>query len=215
MKIDRNPAHGISVRERIVLPQEGGRTPELITFHGFPRNEEHFVLCYGDALKQRAPLVRIHSECITGDLFRSQRCDCGPQLKQAIDMAAEHGGLIVYLRQEGRGIGLYAKVDAYRLQDCGLDTFAANEQLALPRDGRRFDCAAAMLRALGVQRLRLVTNNAEKVAGLVGAGLEVEQMVPTGTFVTPHNFRYLRAKAVLARHHLQIAGSPAFAAQPA
>ncbi|HSW19707.1 MAG TPA: GTP cyclohydrolase II [Ramlibacter sp.] len=192
----------VAVRSEVSLPLDDGSAPSLITFTGFARGEEHFVLRYGDLAPDAVPLVRVHSECITGDLFRSQRCDCGAQLEQAQAMVAAEGGLIVYLRQEGRGIGLYAKIDAYRLQDCGLDTFAANESLALPRDAREYACAAQMLRALGVHRLRLITNNPDKACQLAQAGLQVESVVPTGTFLTPHNRGYLRAKATITGHRL-------------
>lgn len=194
----------VSVRSRVLLPLDSGHTPELISFNGFGREQEHFALSFGPRSAGSAPLVRVHSECITGDLFRSQRCDCGAQLEQALERVQAEGGLILYLRQEGRGIGLYAKVDAYRLQDRGLDTFAANEQLQLPRDGRDYACAAAMLRALGVTRVQLVSNNPDKAAQLAAAGIEVVRRVPTGTFLTPHNQRYLRAKAVLGRHQLNL-----------
>ena len=192
----------VAVRSAVSLPLDDGSAPSLITFTGFARGEEHFVLRYGALAADSAPLVRVHSECITGDLFRSQRCDCGAQLEQAQAMVAAEGGLIVYLRQEGRGIGLYAKVDAYRLQDGGLDTFAANESLALPRDARDYMCAARMLHALGVRRLRLITNNPDKANQLTHAGLRVEAIVPTGTFLTSHNYRYLQAKAAITGHRL-------------
>jgi len=195
----------VAIRTQISLPMDGCDGPAtLITFTGFARQQEHFVLRFGDIHADPAPLVRIHSECITGDLFRSQRCDCGAQLEQAKAMVAAEGGLIVYLRQEGRGIGLYSKIDAYRLQDQGLDTFAANEYLSLPRDGRDFTCAAQMLQALGVRRLRLITNNPEKQRQLADAGLDVVGIVPTGTFQTAYNQRYLDAKAKLARHWLDL-----------
>jgi GTP cyclohydrolase II len=194
----------VKIRSQVLLPLDRNSAPRLITFTGFPMHAEHFVLCFGDALSDRAPLVRVHSECITGDLFRSQRCDCCAQLEQARTMIAAEGGLIVYLRQEGRGIGLYAKVDAYRLQDQGMDTFAANEHLSFPRDGRDYTCAAQMLQALGVNRLRLITNNPDKARQLVAAGLDVAAVLPTATFQTPHNLQYLKAKACIAKHRLDI-----------
>lgn len=204
----------VTVRSRVLLPLDSGHVPELISFHGFGREQEHFALRFGRGDEGRAPLVRVHSECITGDLFRSQRCDCGAQLEQALDLVQAEGGLILYLRQEGRGIGLYAKVDAYRLQDGGLDTFAANERLHLPRDGRDYACAAAMLRALDIGRVRLLSNNPDKAAQLQAAGIEVERRVPTGTFLTPHNQRYLRAKAVLGHHQLALDGAGCTAHAP-
>ena len=194
----------VMVRSQVSLPLDGGASPTLITFTGFPSHAEHFVLRFGEISSECAPLVRVHSECITGDLFRSQRCDCGSQLEQAKAMLAAEGGLIVYLRQEGRGIGLYAKVDAYCLQDQGMDTFAANEHLSLPRDARDYLCAAQMLQALGVQRLRLITNNPEKASQLVNAGLDVLAVVPTTTFQTVHNRRYLEAKMLITKHRLHV-----------
>ncbi|RZL96336.1 MAG: GTP cyclohydrolase II RibA [Variovorax sp.] len=194
----------VTIRSEVLLPLDGGDSPTLITFTGFSMQAEHFALCFGEALSDPAPLVRVHSECITGDLFRSQRCDCGAQLEQTQAMIAAEGGLIVYLRQEGRGIGLYAKVDAYRLQDSGMDTFAANEYLSLPRDGRDYTCAAQMLEALGVRRLRLITNNPEKARQLVNAGLDVVAVLPTATFKTPYNLRYLKDKAIITKHRLDI-----------
>ena len=203
MAMTKNPAP-VTIRSQIALPLENGQAPSLITFTGFANHAQHFVLRFGADSPDPVPLVRVHSECITGDLFRSQRYDCGPQLEQAKAMIAAEGGFIVYLRQEGRGIGLYAKVDAYRLQDQGLDTFAANEHLSLPRDGRDFACAAHMLQALGVRRLRLITNNPDKVRQLVDAGLDVAEVLPTATFHTAHNQRYLSAKALIARHRLDV-----------
>lgn len=199
--IDQSP---VKVRNQISLPLDGGVCPTLITFTGFPRHAEHFALRFGPVTSDHAPLVRVHSECITGDLFRSQRCDCGSQLDQARAVLATEGGLIVYLRQEGRGIGLYAKVDAYRLQDQGMDTFAANEHLSLPPDARDFLCAAQMLQALGIRRLRLITNNPQKATQLASAGLDVLSVVPTDTFRTAHNRRYLEAKRSIANHKLDV-----------
>lgn len=196
--------HRVTVRDAVPLPMESGATATLLTFNGFGRHEEHFVLRFDGPASSQAPLVRVHSECITGDLFRSQRCDCGAQLQQALEELAREGGLLVYLRQEGRGIGLYAKIDAYRLQDQGLDTFAANEHLDLPRDARRFDCAARMLLALGVARIRLHSNNPDKAAQLRGSGVEVVESIPTRTYLNRHNERYLRAKAEVAHHRLAV-----------
>jgi GTP cyclohydrolase II len=196
--------HCVTVRNAVPLPMESGATATLITFSGFGRHEEHFVLRFDGPASSRAPLVRVHSECITGDLFRSQRCDCGAQIQQALEELSREGGLLVYLRQEGRGIGLYAKIDAYRLQDRGLDTFAANEHLALPRDGRRFACAARMLQALGVTRIRLHSSNPDKAAQLRESGVEVVESIPTRTYLNPYNERYLRAKAEVAHHRLTV-----------
>jgi GTP cyclohydrolase II len=146
------------------------------------------------------PLVRLHSECLTGDVLGSLRCDCGPQLTESIARIHEVGGYLVYLRQEGRGIGLYNKIDAYALQDDGLDTFEANEALGFGVDERTYGVAAQMLLALGVERVELLTNNPEKADQLSIAGVHVERCLPTALHLTPANGRYLAAKA--CRGHL-------------
>ena len=142
----------------------------------------------------RPALVRLHSECLTGDIFASARCDCGKQLHEAIDLLSEEGGILLYLRQEGRGIGLYAKLDAYRLQDKGIDTYTANRWLNLPEDARNYTVGARMLQALGVERIRLMTNNPDKVAQLIAAGIDVAEIRRTGVYVTDTNRAYLQAK---------------------
>jgi GTP cyclohydrolase II len=192
----------VSVRSELQLPLDGGLVPSFFTFDGLTPHTEHFALRFG--VPGDVPLVRIHSECITGDLLRSQRCDCGAQLQESIARLGQEGGYLLYLRQEGRGIGLYAKIDAYRLQDRGLDTFAANEQLSLPRDAREFRCAAAMLRALGVRRLRLVTNNPDKRRQIEDCGLDVVDVLTTGVYPTHYNRAYLEAKRHLGGHALEL-----------
>jgi GTP cyclohydrolase II len=206
--IPSSVAKAVAVRRALPLPLDGGLVPDLVSFTGFDPPAEHFALRFGpmDAMDD-APLVRIHSECITGDLLRSQRCDCGAQLQESIARLGREGGLLLYLRQEGRGIGLYAKIEAYRLQDQGLDTFAANERLSLPRDARDFGCAAAMLRALGVRRLRLLTNNPEKCRHLAERGLEIVEVLGTGVYATPHNRDYLEAKRRIGGHALRLPGA--------
>jgi GTP cyclohydrolase II len=194
----------VQVRTTVLLPMDGDSTAELLSFNGLAPGDEHFALKFPSRHADSVPLVRLHSECITGDLFRSQRCDCGAQLRESIERISQDGGVILYLRQEGRGIGLYAKIDAYRLQEQGLDTFEANEHLGLPRDAREYDTAAAMLRALGINRLRLLTNNPRKADGLRQHGLCVEQVLPTGSYLTPHNARYLEAKERVTHHTLTI-----------
>jgi 3,4-dihydroxy 2-butanone 4-phosphate synthase/GTP cyclohydrolase II len=150
-----------------------------------------------------APLVRLHSECLTGDVFGSRRCDCGPQLDAALAaVAAEGRGVVLYLRQEGRGIGLLDKLRAYALQERGLDTVEANERLGLPVDAREYGTAAAILRDLGVARLRLLTNNPGKVAGLEAAGLAVVARVPSVVAPSPENARYLATKREKLGHWL-------------
>lgn len=180
---------------RACVPIQLRRSPaEFITFNGLGDGREHFAVGLGGWRGQDAPLVRVHSECVTGDIFGSGRCDCGRQLEEALDLFAREGGLLLYLRQEGRGIGLYNKLDAYLLQQAGLDTFAANERLGFAADLRRYDVAAQMLRALGKTSVRLLTNNPEKRADLERCGIDVLETVETGVFVTPHNLSYLAAK---------------------
>ena len=157
----------------------------------------------------RAPLVRPHSECLTGDVFGSQRCDCGPQLREAVERISAAGGFLLYLRQEGRGIGLYAKLDAYALQDAGLDTYAANVALGFGEDERDYTAAAQMLRALGQDRVRLLSNNPDKTAQLERLGVAVSERVPTGVHRSPTNARYLAAKAHRGAHLLDLDGRPA------
>ena len=139
--------------------------------------------------------VRVHSECLTGDVFHSLRCDCGPQLDKALEiLGAERRGVLVYMRQEGRGIGLENKLKAYRLQDQGLDTVEANKALGFPADLREYGLGAQILRYLGVRRLRLLTNNPKKIAGLAGYGLELCAQVPLGIVPNSKNIKYLRTK---------------------
>jgi GTP cyclohydrolase II len=184
----------VVVRRRIALPisRAGGATPDLVTFNGLPRPDD-FALVFGGPLAA-VPWVRVHSACLTGDLFGSARCDCGPQLDAALAHLAGHGGVLVYLHQEGRGIGLRAKIEAYALQDQGLDTFAANESLGFPPDARDYESAAAMLAALGIARIRLLTGNPEKIAQLRRAGIEVESSQPIDIAPTDVNREYLEAK---------------------
>ena len=139
--------------------------------------------------------MRLHSECLTGDVLGSARCDCGPQLREAVERIAEGGGYLLYLRQEGRGIGLYAKLDAYVLQDAGLDTYEANRALGYDDDERDYAVAAQMLAALGVDRVRLLSNNPDKAAQLTRHGIVVTEEVPTAIHRSPDNHRYLAAKA--------------------
>ncbi|WP_405907820.1 GTP cyclohydrolase II [Streptomyces sp. NBC_00828] len=191
-----------TVRTRVTVPLRFGDgysvDAELVTFHGLTDGLEHLAVVLGEPAAN--PLVRLHSECLTGDVFGSARCDCGPQLREAVERIADRGGVLLYLRQEGRGIGLYNKLDAYALQDQGLDTYAANAALGLPEDGRDYTAAAQMLQALGIDSLDLLSNNPDKAEQLRDLGVQVSHRVPTGVFTTPHNVRYLRAK-VLQTHH--------------
>ena len=163
--------------------------------------DEHIALVMGDIADGEPVLARIHDQCVTGDVFGSLRCDCGPQMEQALErIAAEARGLFLYMRQEGRGIGLHNKIRAYALQDEGLDTVEANEALGLPADRRDYGIGMQILVDLGVKKLRLLTNNPTKRAGLEGYGLEVVERVPIEVHPNPHNVRYLETKRVKMGH---------------
>lgn len=170
--------------------------------------KEHVVLTMGDLSPQRgakAPLVRVHSECLTGDLFGSHRCDCGPQLQEALRRIGTEGrGALIYLRQEGRGIGLVNKLRAYNLQDAGHDTVQANELLGLPVDDRDFSLAGEILADLGAEQVRLLTNNPEKVEQLAGAGIEVTAREPLEIPPNGENHRYLATKGQRMGHLLTL-----------
>ncbi|MGO4728701.1 MULTISPECIES: GTP cyclohydrolase II [unclassified Inquilinus] len=194
----------VEIRNTVTIPiLDGAGSGIFHTFTSFEDGGEHFAIALGPQ-GHDVPLVRVHSECLTGDVFGSQRCDCGPQLIDALHRIGREGGFVLYLRQEGRGIGLYAKLDAYVLQDQGLDTFEANERLNFPHDMRDFTPAAQMLLALGVKRIRLLTNNPDKAKQLEAAGIEIVEIVPTGVFVTAHNIQYLEAKVRKHAHQIDL-----------
>jgi 3,4-dihydroxy 2-butanone 4-phosphate synthase/GTP cyclohydrolase II len=175
----------------------------VVAYRDLQTGHEHVALIAGTPSATGA-LVRVHSECLTGDAFGSSRCDCGPQLDAAMDIIGRHGGAIVYLRgHEGRGIGLLAKLTAYRLQDAGLDTVAANTAQGLPIDAREYGAAAAILRDLGLDQIRLLTNNPAKVAGLTEHGIIAAERVALQAGANPHNHRYLRTKRDLMGHQLE------------
>jgi GTP cyclohydrolase II len=201
------PAATPRARVRVPLRFHDGYSvdAELVTFHGLADGQEHVAAVLGDPAPGSVPLVRLHSECLTGDVFGSARCDCGPQLREAVERIAERGGVLLYLRQEGRGIGLYNKLDAYALQDQGLDTYEANAALGLPEDARDYTAAAQMLTALGIGELDLLSNNPDKAEQLRSLGVVVRDRVPTGVFTTAHNVRYLRAKVLQTQHTLPLA----------
>ncbi|MFD4638275.1 GTP cyclohydrolase II [Lentzea sp. NPDC058436] len=200
-----------TVRTRVTVPLEFpdwyATTAEVFTFTGLADGREHLALALGEwrsALDGGVPLVRPHSECLTGDVFGSQRCDCGPQLREAVERIAGEGGFLLYLRQEGRGIGLYAKLDAYALQDSGLDTYEANLALGRGEDERDYSAAAQMLRALGADRIRLLSNNPDKALQLDALGVQVVGRVPTGVHLTEENAAYLSAKVSHTHHTLAL-----------
>jgi GTP cyclohydrolase II len=182
----------------------------VFTFDGLVDDREHLAFALGDltaphsADDSRIPLIRPHSECLTGDVFGSQRCDCGPQLREAVERIAEAGGYLLYLRQEGRGIGLYSKLEAYGLQDAGVDTYEANVALGHGEDERSYVAAAQMLHALGISRVALLSNNPDKARQLRSCGVTVVQQVPTGVYVSAANLRYLETKARRGRHTLEL-----------
>ena len=194
------------------FPDGYATTARVFTFEGLADGKEHLALGLGDwtgALERSAagapaPLVRPHSECLTGDVFGSQRCDCGPQLREAAERIAATGGFLLYLRQEGRGIGLYAKLDAYALQDAGLDTYEANRALGRGEDERDYTAAAQMLQALGADRIALLSNNPDKAGQLRALGIDVAEQVPTGLHLSAANAAYLEAKVRHTAHTLDL-----------
>jgi len=180
-------------------------TAEAVTFHGLADGLEHVALVFGDPAEWDVPLVRMHSECLTGDVFGSTRCDCGPQLREAVARISARGGVLLYLRQEGRGIGLYNKLEAYALQDNGLDTYEANTALGFAEDARDYTAAAQMLTALGVDELDLLSNNPDKARQLHDLGVSVRRTATTGVFATDSNLRYLHAKVQHTHHDIDLA----------
>jgi len=165
-------------------------------------DSHHLALTRGEIDPGKPTLVRVHSECLTGDVFHSRRCDCGPQLDAAMKRISEDGGVLLYLRQEGRGIGLPAKIHAYKLQEQGLDTIEANEKLGFASDLRDYGMGAQILYDLGVRRIRLLTNNPKKVVGLEGYGLEITEQIPLSLPSNPHNQKYLDTKRLRMGHTL-------------
>ncbi|MFL6752093.1 MAG: GTP cyclohydrolase II [Sphingomicrobium sp.] len=200
-EIDRESrSPGVEIVARARLPLEGVPDTQIVAFRASDDGEEHVALVIG-AFGGKPPLVRLHSECLTGDVFGSLKCDCGPQLKEALRIIGDAGGgVLLYLRQEGRGIGLANKLRAYALQDRGLDTVDANRRLGFADDERDYAHAAAMLRALGIDRVRLLTNNPAKVAGLETAGIAVVERVAHHMPTNPHNADYLATKRRKSGH---------------
>ena len=190
----------VTLVARARLPIEGLPETQIAAFRAADDGQEHVALVIG-AFGGKPPLVRLHSECLTGDVFGSLKCDCGPQLKEALRLIGDAGGgVLLYLRQEGRGIGLANKLRAYALQDRGLDTVEANARLGFADDARDYGHAAAMLQALGVSEVRLVTNNPAKVRGLEAAGVRVAERVTHHMTANPHNADYLAVKRKKSGH---------------
>ncbi|MBI4888546.1 MAG: GTP cyclohydrolase II [Acidobacteria bacterium] len=176
------------------LPTHYGEC-DIHVFKGLFSTKAHVALVFGEIGNGDNVLTRVHSACLTGDLFHSARCDCGQQLQAAFERIVEEGrGIVVYLDQEGRGIGLANKIRAYALQDHGDDTVEANERLGFPADGRDYRVAFEMLRSLGVNSTRLLSNNPRKLAGLTGEGLSVSERLPIEIEPTPSTARYLKTK---------------------
>ncbi|HEX3362675.1 MAG TPA: GTP cyclohydrolase II [Solirubrobacterales bacterium] len=183
----------------------------VFSFDGLADGREHVAFGLGDRAAPvtstenlREPLVRPHSECLTGDVFGSQRCDCGAQLREAVERITDSGGFLLYLRQEGRGIGLYPKLETYALQDEGLDTYEANLALGHREDERSYLVAAQMLRALGASRVALLSNNPDKARQLGRFGVTVTERVPTGVHLSAANAHYLATKARRGGHTLDV-----------
>jgi len=192
----------VEIVARAKLPLEDMPPTQIVAFRASDDGQEHVALVVG-AFGGNPPLIRLHSECLTGDVFGSLKCDCGPQLKEALRIIGDSGGgVLLYLRQEGRGIGLANKIRAYSLQDRGLDTVDANRRLGFGDDERDYGHAAAMLRALGIDEVRLLTNNPDKVAGLEGAGIKVTERIPHQMPANPHNADYLATKRKRSGHLL-------------
>lgn len=188
----------------VELPTEFGDF-KLIAFKQTTNDMEHLALVKGEWDKNEPVLVRVHSSCMTGDIFGSCRCDCGPQLHRAMEMVQEAGkGVIVYMNQEGRGIGLMNKLKAYKLQEEGLDTVEANLQLGFKMDERDYGVGAQIIRDLGVRKMKLMTNNPKKRAGLIGYGLEVVDNIPIEIKANQHNKKYLQTKKIKLGHSLNI-----------
>jgi len=201
--------HFRRTREKLVERMEVVKMPtdygnfDLYLYRSKLNGEHHLALVYGAVAGKKNVLVRVHSECLTGDVFGSRRCDCGPQLHQAMRQVAEAGsGVIVYMRQEGRGIGLAPKIKAYKLQEEGYDTVEANEKLGYEMDLREYGLGAQILADLGLKTIRLLTNNPRKVVGLEGYGLEIVEQVPIRVKPNPHNKHYLKTKREKLGHLL-------------
>jgi len=203
----------VSIRTHVPIPLQGVvNTPEFVSFNGLNSQLEHIALVFKSEQQTATdtlpvldnPMVRLHSECLTGDAFHSQRCDCGEQLNESIQLLSESGGVLLYLRQEGRGIGLYNKLDAYVLQYQGMNTFEANRHLGFDEDMRDYKEAAQMLKALKVSQLRLLTNNGKKRAALQVHGLDVTETINTGVFSHAQNYNYLKDKIDLDGHEITL-----------
>jgi GTP cyclohydrolase II len=196
-----------TIRQKVDIPL-GDKTATFYSFNDLADDKEHIALVFkgtgASSELSKVPLVRMHSECLTGDVFGSSRCDCGNQLNEAIDKLSVEGGVLLYLRQEGRGIGLYNKLDAYALQLKGLDTYEANKALGLGDDLRNYKVAAQMLLALDIKAIRLLSNNPNKRKQLEDLGIKIMSMRSTGVFVKEENKSYLKAKVDKTGHFIRL-----------
>jgi GTP cyclohydrolase II len=206
-----------TIRTQVTMPMRFAdgfaTTARVFSFDGLVDGRENLAFGLGERAvpftpaAQRpgpVPLVRPHSECLTGDVFGSQRCDCGAQMREAVERIANYGGFLLYLRQEGRGIGLYAKLDAYALQDAGLDTYEANLALGHAEDERDYLVAAQMMHALGLSRVALLSNNPDKAIQLARFGVTVTERVPTRVHLSATNAGYLATKVRRGAHTLDL-----------
>ncbi len=197
----------VKVRARIELKvgQNSNIPAEMLSFKGLSTEKEHVALIFKQADKKpNIPIVRMHSECLTGDVFHSSRCDCGEQLEETINKMGKEGGILLYLRQEGRGIGLYNKLDAYKLQNSGMNTYEANNHLGFGDDLRDFKEAAEMFRALDVNKVRLITNNPKKIADIQSYGINVVEVINTDVHIKDGNKNYLESKKLHGKHQLNL-----------
>ena len=189
------------IRNKVCIPIATGECC-FYSFNNLADANEHVALVFKKADTQEFPLVRLHSECLTGDIFGSAKCDCGDQLQEAIEKFNETGGILIYLRQEGRGIGLYNKLDAYALQSKGFDTFEANNLLNFADDLRDYRVAAQILNALDVKSIQLLSNNPDKKEQLQKYGIHVSSVVNTSIYLKPENEKYLMVKKQKSGHDI-------------
>lgn len=189
----------IEIRNKVLVPTNYGDV-DIFTFRNLLNGKEHVAIGLGDYLNTEIVNIRIHSECLTGEVFKSSKCDCGEQLDEAMSMFSNIGGIILYLKQEGRGIGLYNKIDAYGLQNQGYDTVESNKLLSFKDDLREYSEAAKMLKCMNVTKVNLLTNNPNKIKGLIDNGVEVVNRIPTSLFIKDSNLDYLVTKSTKSHH---------------